>query len=283
MAFTYGWNNITAGMVDADSPGNETLFQGIRRNMIHLREWIGQSYYLNAASDHDHDGQNSKPVAGVGGRAVNRASIKSASGTVGGGAAANYLLPGGAWGFYPNVYQPALAYPSYKITAYIALNGGGVGAAGWTTPRCNIYLSTTVFAYQVYIQASPPYTLGGRLWRHFLFVLRQKSDGKVMGAYEAPDPPWGNNGPPSIPKDSPERIAITPHPFVDLMGKESSLDGDGMEIVLVDLSEMDAERWVNDCEKKGTSIIEELPFINGPRLDRKISGLPDAIAIRRGL
>ena len=67
MAFTYTWNTITAGMVDADSPGNETLFQYIRRNEIHLREWIGKSYYAGATEDHNHDGVNSATVSlGVG-------------------------------------------------------------------------------------------------------------------------------------------------------------------------------------------------------------------------
>lgn len=57
---TYSWNSITAGQTDADSPLDTTLMEGIRQNLIHLEEWLGDGF--TAAVDHDHDGVNSKTV-----------------------------------------------------------------------------------------------------------------------------------------------------------------------------------------------------------------------------
>lgn len=57
------FSNISDGQVDADSPLDATLMTSIRDNLVHLKEWLGDSY--TAAVDHDHDGRNSKPVAAV--------------------------------------------------------------------------------------------------------------------------------------------------------------------------------------------------------------------------
>ena len=59
MALTYSWNTITTGQTDADSPGDETLFDAFRENLIHNNEWIGKNY--TPEEDHNHDGTNSKP------------------------------------------------------------------------------------------------------------------------------------------------------------------------------------------------------------------------------
>ena len=55
------WVTITDAMTDADSPLDVTLMQGVRDNLVHLEEWLGDGY--TAAKDHDHDGTNSAPVA----------------------------------------------------------------------------------------------------------------------------------------------------------------------------------------------------------------------------
>lgn len=57
---TYTWTTITGSQTDADSPLDTTLMDGIRKNLVHLEEWLGDSY--TAAKDHDHDGANSKSV-----------------------------------------------------------------------------------------------------------------------------------------------------------------------------------------------------------------------------
>ncbi|MFQ5736744.1 MAG: hypothetical protein ACE5GY_07760 [Thermodesulfobacteriota bacterium] len=57
------YTGITDSQVDADSPLDTTLMTALRDNIVHVREWLGGSY--TAAVDHDHDGVNSKPVAGL--------------------------------------------------------------------------------------------------------------------------------------------------------------------------------------------------------------------------
>lgn len=47
--------------IDPDSPGSTSLFTRIRDSLVHLEEWLGDSFV--AAKDHDHDGVNSKLAA----------------------------------------------------------------------------------------------------------------------------------------------------------------------------------------------------------------------------
>jgi len=278
-------------MVDSDSPLNETLMTYIRQNLIHLEEWLGASY--TAAQDHDHDGTNSKKVVGVGTDAVDQAAIansavgqgelKTTSGAVG-GLTGNYTLPGGLYGFYPQ-FNSSVGATTHD--AQIALNYT-TGTGNYIT---NIYLDRggagSVYARQAYIQASPPYMIGTRHWEHFLFLLR-KTDGEIVGGYEAPDPPWAYNGPMWNPKDSPERIAIVPHPFGDYILKNPQ--DDGLEIVLVDLNEINIEQWQSDCaKKKKFGILDNLKGVISPPLDNKnsividgeITGFTDIVHIKK--
>lgn len=57
---TYSWNDITQSQTDPESPIDTTLMEGLRQNLVHLREWLGSGF--TAAIDHDHDGINSKSV-----------------------------------------------------------------------------------------------------------------------------------------------------------------------------------------------------------------------------
>ncbi|HHL40888.1 MAG TPA: hypothetical protein ENJ37_10315 [Deltaproteobacteria bacterium] len=70
---TYPWNTISASQTDADSPLDTTLMEAIRQNLIHLEEWLGDSY--TAAKDHDHDGANSKLVATIADGIVTNAKL----------------------------------------------------------------------------------------------------------------------------------------------------------------------------------------------------------------
>lgn len=74
------WTNISDTQIDADSPLDEMLFAGLRDDLVHLKEWLGNSYA--AAQDHDHDGVNSKPVASVGDGAISTSKIVNANVTL---------------------------------------------------------------------------------------------------------------------------------------------------------------------------------------------------------
>ncbi len=80
----------------------------------------------------------------------------------------NITLPGGAYGFYPQV--------KYTVAGYIHN------------------------ARQYYIQSSPPYDLGNGEVPLFVFAHIARS-GQVESLYVASDPPWANNGPTNIAPD----------------------------------------------------------------------------------
>ena len=117
----------------------------------------------------------------------------------------------------------------------------------------------TLYAQQRYIQASPPYKIGDKVWGHFLFLLRRISDGFVVGAYEAEDPPWAYNGAVYLPKDDPGRLAEGPHPFADYYQKDPAIDG--LEIVMVDLTMRDVKKAKLDNAKAGKGLLEDIPSL----------------------
>jgi len=63
-AISKAWVSIADSAVDPDSPLDASLMTGIRDDLVHLREWLGAAYTAGAVQDHDHDGVNSKAVAG---------------------------------------------------------------------------------------------------------------------------------------------------------------------------------------------------------------------------
>src|SRR5437867_903249 len=63
MAFTYAWTAIPDSDTDPDSPVTTGLVTGMNHDLIHLREWIGASFFSGAVPDHSHDGVNSVRVA----------------------------------------------------------------------------------------------------------------------------------------------------------------------------------------------------------------------------
>ena len=54
------WVVISDSQVAANAPVDTILMTGLRDNLIHLEEWMGDGY--TAAKDHDHDNVNSKSV-----------------------------------------------------------------------------------------------------------------------------------------------------------------------------------------------------------------------------
>jgi hypothetical protein len=61
-AISKAWVAISDAAVDPDSPGDATLMTGIRDDLVHLREWLGASFFAGAVQDHNHDGANSAQI-----------------------------------------------------------------------------------------------------------------------------------------------------------------------------------------------------------------------------
>lgn len=127
---------------------------------------------------------------------VTQSSLKTSSGSVSGrsdtnGETTNVTLPGGQYGFYPQVKAS-----NSETIVLIALSGDPtndwrtvVGIQGDT-------VNDLAEARQRYIQSSPPYNLGdGDIP---LFVFLGYRDGKLIATYEAQEPPWALNGPTEI-------------------------------------------------------------------------------------
>lgn len=236
VAPTKSWKLIADTDVDADSPVNETLMTNIRDDLYHLEEWLGKDY--TAAQNHDHDGTNSKAVASVGAGAVNQGALKTTTGEVSvtESTGLNLTLPGGEYGFYPQLKSQNLSNSDVQTLME------GQASTSYVT---NIYLEAAFvgggencYAQQRYVQSSPPYMIGSEQWGHFFFQL-VNSAGDVKATYEAPDAPWGNNGALWVSKDDPERIASLPHPFANYINRNPA--DDGLEIVLVDMRGVDVE------------------------------------------
>jgi len=108
---------------------------------------------------------------------------------------AELTLPGGTYGFYPQV----------KVTATGGITHASIATdIASTSYVTNIVLGdnggNTVSAQQRYVQASPPYNLGDGDVPLFVFVLLDAS-GIVKATYVAPEPPWAYNGPTNIAAD----------------------------------------------------------------------------------
>lgn len=283
---------IADEQVDANSPVDELLMTSIRDSLVHLEEWLGDDFV--AAKDHDHDDVNSKSVVlGPGvvtqdkmaAAAVGQAELKTATGEVSTSTTANITLPGGEYGFYPQIKSTGVGGGDFARWQ-ICRKTGNISGSYVTIINIDLEVGGTAFAQQRYIQASPPYKIGDTAWGHFLFVLRNISSGLIVSAYEAEDPPWAYNGPPFAAKDSIERIQAVPHPFADYIEKYPAVDG--LEIVLVDLSGYDVKKWKTDNAKMGKSILEDLAGNVNPGQLRahtdfglpEIAGFTDKVKIR---
>jgi hypothetical protein len=245
---------------------DETLMDLIRTNFDDL-----DAARVTNGDSHDHSGGDGAqiPQGGIGASAVGQGELKTAQGEVSttNTTLTNLTLPGGEYGFYPRVKTNSAGYPLSRAqisgannsTSYITVIGLDAGGGGWSA-----------YAQQRYIQASPPYMLGDKIWGHFLFLLRNISTGVVVSTYQAEDPPWAYNGKVWLPKDHKDRISEVPHPFADYWDKDPATDG--LEIVLVNLSRVDVAKWIADNWKIGKSILEDLgSVIMGRGTDRPFS------------
>jgi len=116
----------------------------------------------------------------------------------------NLTLPGGAYGFYPMIKMGTVDNQKWlanMISGFDADNTG-VFVVGWTSLVTNITLgengTSTMYAQQQYVIASPPYNLGNGDIPIFIYASINNSTGEVESTYIAEDPPWAYNGPKRI-------------------------------------------------------------------------------------
>ena len=139
----------------------------------------------------------------IGGAAVSQGKLKTATGEITNTSSIiSYLtLPGGSYGFYPQIRTDNATYP-----VGWGMDGDAAAAAAKSASTTFVAIAglasavgtnTTARMQQRYISASPPWApyRANDAVPIFVFALIDKSAGKVIVTYTAEDPPWGNNGP----------------------------------------------------------------------------------------
>lgn len=124
--------------------------------------------------------------AKLGASAVAQAKLKTSQGSVNTEGIDNLTLPGGEYGFYPQIKN---SYSEKETTAYIGFEKAS------TSYITNIYLVDVLgghaYAQQRYVTAS-----GEIFW---IFILRDKITKKIISMWQAPDHPcFGNGGKPEL-------------------------------------------------------------------------------------
>lgn len=74
--------------------------EGLRQNLVHLKEWLGESY--TPAVDHDHDGLNSKSVV-LADSVVSVAKLRLARGSFGASTGGNFYIPVARYSHLPSL------------------------------------------------------------------------------------------------------------------------------------------------------------------------------------
>ena len=152
-------------------------------------------------------GNTSITEAKLAASAVSQAKLKTSTGSVNishnnkGTISANLTLPGGEYGFYPQLKRVPSGTSSEEVSASIA---GRITSTTYITNICLtldilVYYGTSyAYAQQRYITSS-----GEVFW---IFILRDKVTKDVISIWQAPDHPcFGNGGKP----------LLVPHPFPD--------------------------------------------------------------------
>jgi len=173
------------------------------------------------------------PSAGL--TSVSQGDLNTASGEVGGvSAQGDFTLPGGTYGFYPQIKFTDTGNRTGRIAA---IHSGHFTTGGFQTYRTNITLWYTygaTYARQRYITAS-----GHDYW---IFLLVDKVTNKVIGSYQAPDHPSANQG-------GATEIDI-PHPF-------GSYDPTKHEIIVVDNADLTVMRQRVNRQKSLLQVVNE--------------------------
>lgn len=179
-----------------EAPLDTSLITDLRDNPIAITEGAtGAPKIQHAALDSNIVEQDNIDSAAVG-----QSQLKSTTGTVSTTTTGGQVLtlPGGQYGFYPQLKSndvAGVAYWGFSSGSGLGIEAAQVGGISYLT---NITISSTAgetaTARQRYIQSSPPYDLGDGEIPLFIFV-EVDSSGAVVSAYEAPEAPWHNNGP----------------------------------------------------------------------------------------
>lgn len=124
--------------------------------------------------------------------------------TIPSSSSSHVIMPGGQYGFTPL----SDANVNTIFSGWLLGNDTTTAVLGAKPYVIHVNaISNTVYGFQRYVTASPPFDMGDGDAQGFLFLLLDKR-GQVQGHYMADVPPWGYNGPTDIMADG-EVLALT--------------------------------------------------------------------------
>lgn len=257
---------------------------GSTRGSIVLRGasgWVNLSpgtsgYYLQsngAGADPAYTAVSTTPPAA----SVGQSQLKTTSGSVSVTATAGIsTLPGGAYGFYPRVQgvQSGDSGDTWgsQILSYNADTDFG--------PSSLVYLNAnlgTLYAYQQYVTASPPYNLGNGDIPLFVFAVVDNVTKKILSTYVAPDPCWAYNGPTDI---RPDYIDPVTGKKYKVRKDESTLPANLKNKKSKDLGKADRDEYLDLRKSLPTVLVEidqalkqsDMPLIPHPFIANDLTG-----------
>lgn len=199
------YSAVSASEKDADSVVDVSLIDKLDQNPHAIAEGASGAPKIQSAAINDNAITAAKIASNAVGQseiasgAVHQSELDTSSGTVSttSTTGAHLTLPGGQYGFYPQVRETSESGSNF-VYAHIA---DGLSTGTYTT---NITLAggggLQVDARQRYINSSPPIDLGDGDISLFLFA-HLDSTGKLISTYAADVPPWLYNGPTSTKPD----------------------------------------------------------------------------------
>lgn len=208
--------------------------------------WAVPTILISDGDKGDVTVSSSGTVWAVDNGAISQAKLKTSTGSVSTTTVGNYTLPGGEYGFYPQLQG---------FVGVTCLNSANQYIGSYKT---NIYMNCyqeggTAYARQRYVTSS-----GEVFW---IFFLRDKATKKIIATWEAPDHPcMGNGGKP----------LVVAHPFPDY---NSAIH----EIIVVnptaaEIKELESKRHVDKDDVPDMSLNEVIN--NSYEIDEK-AGAPD--------
>ena len=199
--------------------------------------------------------------------AVINTALKTATGEVSGDGA-NYVLPGGAYAFYPQTKATG-------TTPSLIVQISDAGNVTTDTYVQRIYMSTDgtlAYAQCTYVTASG--------LDHWIYVLVDKTTNKIKAAWQSPDhPSYGNGG-------NPDKI---PHPFLDYNEETEKiilLDKDTCRLIGMESKQTDKSilTIINEDYDVGETEHKYQPLHSGKFLGGKpilIEKIPDYIKVKK--
>lgn len=185
------WVNIPNSDIDPDSPITTSLMTAYRDNFQGLANGDADAPSIQTAAY----AASSVDQTAIGSAAVGQGELKTTRGAVsasGSDVNANFVAPGGQYGFWPSVSTSSTG-AGRTVELHVTKAVDVVDAT-------YIHMITTGapdaygVIYQRYIQASPPYNLGDGDIPLFIFATVDNLTGEVEYMYISPEAPWHYNG-----------------------------------------------------------------------------------------